>query len=63
MAYSSSDYTVDGSVDKIVNWKDKYNALVNVVVNTANDDSTLKTEVDNIGVYNDFKTAFDAAKT
>jgi hypothetical protein len=69
MAFSSQDYTVDGNVDKIVNWKDKYNALVAVVGSIAGDDTslqstvtTLQSEIDNIGVYNDFLTAYNAAK-
>jgi hypothetical protein len=70
MAFVSQNYIVDGSVDKIVNWKDKYNALVSVVGSIAGDDTslqsavtTLQTTVDNIGVYNDFLTAYNAAKT
>jgi hypothetical protein len=70
MAFSSQDYTVDGNVDKIVNWKDKYNALVGVIGGVADTSQTvadsnaaIQVEIDNIGVYNDFLTAFNAAQT
>jgi hypothetical protein len=70
MAFASQNYIVDGSVDKIVNWKDKYNALVNVIAGVAdsnqtaiNSNETIQAEIDNIGVYNDFLTAFNAAQT
>jgi hypothetical protein len=69
MAFASQNYIVDGSVDKIVNWKDKYNALVNVIAGVADSNqmaidsnATIQTEIDNIGVYNDFLTAFNAAQ-
>jgi hypothetical protein len=70
MSFVSQNYIVDGSVDKIVNWKDKYNALVNAISSIAGDDTTLQStvvtlqsEIDNIGVYNDFLTAYTTAKT